>query len=516
MDYERGLQLPQLVSLLITPVVTGAVGYVTNYLAIKMLFRPHQPRWYSLGWQGVIPKKRKKLANEVGLMVGRDLISDKEIKGAIASENFQLLLDRAVSGELEKLLKKDYGNIYDIGMKLGIDLEKMVSNSLNKLLIDDIFVGRINSFINKEIKKIAEKFLSKSISDFDNFDSKIKSFIAGFMQDGNWQDIVVDEISASLNNVILSGKSLSDLLPESFDSKIEKLSEVITDKAIISIDKIMADPETREVIVEKLIIAKEDFFNSGLIDSIKSGFISMFLTDDMIAGVVNNELPKLIDNIKEQPEIREKIRKSIHAQISKMLEKPIYSFASTFGVDTLFEVRSNAVGGMKNYLKSDNFTEKISTIVSDTVNKYSHFTVGGILNTFGIKIDEKIDNLIDIRYILQDKDNHALFAEFGGSVLKRIQLSNLYEKVPEKSFDKMKVLFVFEINKILEKNISTTLKAIDLPIIVEDKINNLDLYEVENLLFSFMRDQFKWINILGFILGFLLGAVQSTIFFFMN
>ncbi len=38
--------------------------------------------------------------------------------------------------------------------------------------------------------------------------------------------------------------------------------------------------------------------------------------------------------------------------------------------------------------------------------------------------------------------------------------------------------------------------------------------EVENILFSFMKEHFKWINILGFFIGFVIGLTQALIVFF--
>ncbi len=47
------------------PVVAGLIGYVTNWLAVKMTFRPLEfvgiRPW--LGWQGIIPAKAKKMAS---------------------------------------------------------------------------------------------------------------------------------------------------------------------------------------------------------------------------------------------------------------------------------------------------------------------------------------------------------------------------------------------------------------------------------------------------------------------
>jgi uncharacterized membrane protein YheB (UPF0754 family) len=62
------------------PIVVGAViGYVTNWLAIKMLFRPR--RAYRLfGWRlpftpGLIPKERERIAVALGSSVAGDLLN---------------------------------------------------------------------------------------------------------------------------------------------------------------------------------------------------------------------------------------------------------------------------------------------------------------------------------------------------------------------------------------------------------------------------------------------------------
>jgi uncharacterized membrane protein YheB (UPF0754 family) len=57
-------------------------------------------------------------------------------------------------------------------------------------------------------------------------------------------------------------------------------------------------------------------------------------------------------------------------------------------------------------------------------------------------------------------------------------------------------------------------KLVDISSLVEHKIMSLDLAEVEEILFSFMRQHFKWINVLGFVIGFLIGLVQMGILIF--
>ena len=68
--------------------------------------------------------------------------------------------------------------------------------------------------------------------------------------------------------------------------------------------------------------------------------------------------------------------------------------------------------------------------------------------------------------------------------------------------------------KLIKSNLKYALNAVNIEKIVKDKINTLPLPEVENILFSFMKEHFKWINILGFFIGFVIGLTQALIVFF--
>ncbi|MDR1747821.1 MAG: DUF445 family protein [Spirochaetaceae bacterium] len=59
--------------------------------------------------------------------------------------------------------------------------------------------------------------------------------------------------------------------------------------------------------------------------------------------------------------------------------------------------------------------------------------------------------------------------------------------------------------------VPAVLKKLDIRKIVTDKIDSLEMEEVEGLVFGIMKSQFKWINIFGGILGGLIGILQSIL-----
>ena len=71
--------MPEGLKLLAFPLVGAAIGWFTNYLAIKMLFKPRQAVSL-LGFriQGLIPKRRTDLAHRLSETITSDLIGSVE------------------------------------------------------------------------------------------------------------------------------------------------------------------------------------------------------------------------------------------------------------------------------------------------------------------------------------------------------------------------------------------------------------------------------------------------------
>ncbi|MBQ7725071.1 MAG: DUF445 family protein [Lachnospiraceae bacterium] len=66
---------------MITPVVAGIIGYVTNALAIKMLFRPYEAlyigRFHVPFTPGIIPSQRKRIAASIGQVVSEQFLNSE-------------------------------------------------------------------------------------------------------------------------------------------------------------------------------------------------------------------------------------------------------------------------------------------------------------------------------------------------------------------------------------------------------------------------------------------------------
>jgi uncharacterized membrane protein YheB (UPF0754 family) len=66
--------------LILTPLITAGIGWLTNWVAIQMLFHPRVPmRVFFWKWQGLIPRRQQQLAAEAAEIIEREILQQHMI-----------------------------------------------------------------------------------------------------------------------------------------------------------------------------------------------------------------------------------------------------------------------------------------------------------------------------------------------------------------------------------------------------------------------------------------------------
>lgn len=172
--------------LLLLAIVGGFIGWITNLIAIKLLFRPFKPVKLLFGYkiQGVIPARKPELAVSIGNIIEKQLLAPEEILNRLVSDKDIDFLKEAIVTNVIKILKdKLPGFLHgftDKTIKKHLDafmekdgeryiremINNMVTNVTGNLTISDMVVEKINaldlvsfesivlSVVNKELKHI--------------------------------------------------------------------------------------------------------------------------------------------------------------------------------------------------------------------------------------------------------------------------------------------------------------------------------------------------------------------------
>lgn len=126
----------KIVSLLAGPVVGAIIGIFTNYIAVKMLFRPYHEK--RIGkckvpfTPGIIPRRQPALAAALGRMVSEKLVREEDLKRALLSDE---LTNTVVNSILSLPPLRESGKLL-VGETYDVQRDRLLN-----LLVDKIVAG---------------------------------------------------------------------------------------------------------------------------------------------------------------------------------------------------------------------------------------------------------------------------------------------------------------------------------------------------------------------------------------
>lgn len=124
--------------------IGSLIGWVTNYFAIKMLFRPHN-EINILGFkiQGLIPKRKHEMAESIAQTIDAELISIKDITGTLDSIEIEDEIDKIVEIVVEDKLKK----------------ELLAKIPMAAMFINDSIMGKVKAVVKDAIEENKGEFV---------------------------------------------------------------------------------------------------------------------------------------------------------------------------------------------------------------------------------------------------------------------------------------------------------------------------------------------------------------------
>lgn len=186
-----------LLKLLILAVIGAFIGWMTNVFAIKLLFRPFEPvNILGFKLQGLIPKRREDIANNIAETVEKELITIEEIL-----DNFIESLDKSeikdvIKNKIKAIIKKKLPPLIPVELVMGmvndvidsegdqmIDeiTEKMLHKATQEISISKIIVDNINAFDLEQIEKIIIELANKELKHIEYLGGVI-GFLIGIIQ----------------------------------------------------------------------------------------------------------------------------------------------------------------------------------------------------------------------------------------------------------------------------------------------------------------------------------------------
>lgn len=250
-------------SILSGPIIGAIIGYGTNWVAIKMLFRPLKPikiGKFTLPFTpGIIPKRKEKIANAIGKMVGNTLFTTNDMQ--------KLLLEEELRDKVAESILK------------GIRQENTVKNTLNNLVSEEVYAkakenlkvfisqkikeGLINAGVGEIIANEGGKIVRNKVSG-----SMLKMFVTDGLIDSivgpmgvevekyiaeNGQEKIIPIVDGEMIKV--ENTKVSELMEQFNFSEVDLenvIKQVYTDFVLNNVDSLIGNMDISGVVEEKI------------------------------------------------------------------------------------------------------------------------------------------------------------------------------------------------------------------------------------------------------------------------
>ncbi|GAB4333059.1 MAG: DUF445 family protein [Flammeovirgaceae bacterium] len=169
------------ISLITIPLISGAIGWFTNWVAIKMLFRPRQERnYYLFKLHGIFPKRKKMLAERLGKIVAKELFSMDMVVKKVDTEENREQLKVAILSEVETFIRAKIKSSNPLIAMFAT--ENMISQLLQsvKKMLDDAIPKMIGQLTNKLEEVDIEKAVYNRVMNFS--DEKFEGLLMAVIQ----------------------------------------------------------------------------------------------------------------------------------------------------------------------------------------------------------------------------------------------------------------------------------------------------------------------------------------------
>ena len=190
-------EAPDLWTWITIPAIGSVIGWSTNWLAVKMIFRPIRPRQFlGLRFQGLVGRRQAELARAIGRVVGTHLVEHKDLVSSLDQLDFSAILGKV----LERGLAPKLQELRGLPLIGGYLTEARVAD-LRNAIVQSVMVHR------QAMLDEVEKGLSKGLDVPHLVETKVATFAVEKLE-----ALILEVAGRELRAIVVLGGVLGGLI----------------------------------------------------------------------------------------------------------------------------------------------------------------------------------------------------------------------------------------------------------------------------------------------------------------
>jgi hypothetical protein len=507
---------------LVPPAVGAVIGLFTNWLAIKMLFRPLEAR-HVFGLRipftpGILPRERERIAESLADTVANDLLTQDSVEERLRSQGFRRALGVAVHDRLLALMEATPAGLAgSFEGPAGRELGDTAGQVVRSIAGSTPFLSGLSTAVTAALDEFKDVPLA------DLIDSTLVRGLAERLGTPEGSGQLAQALAGSVfDRLCLAadrGDSLSSFWSqESIEAAAERLVDLAYPGAARGLSSVINQPKVKgsmERAGARILRRALDRLSSVQRFFIGLGQYDRAIIENMPATI--DDFVDSIDSMLVEEHIRQAISSRIKLMAIELAKRSLASFKTfsspqqrTLGRQKLAGIAGSIVARMDSgdllaFLQAASGKTTIGEMVAAVPGLHDELASGlaswlsGLLAGGESKKTSHAASLIRAFYeTFADKAGPLSLGELTG--LQGERLETLAATISD-------ILVELSV-----KESANVLRSLDIHSMVVAKINSLDMIEVERMLLRVIERELRAVTYFGGVLGAAIGLVQSLLF----
>ncbi len=508
------------------PFLGALIGYVTNSIAIKMLFRPlREIRVAGLRvpfTPGIIPKQRHELAQSIGRMVSNQLLTEDVLRAQLRAPRFQDGIRNTVGQVTRRVLDGEETSPAPAEPVPGegdeTELERIVVPLLAALLRSPSTHHATATLVSNAAGALGGRRIAELIDAPSR--AHLAQGLVRVLTSPQVRAQVAEAVQRWLKGELESDRTISERIPGRFWVELYRALDGMYEPVLQELLRFLGRPDIRqELSVRGKLLLQDILDKLNLLQRllISAGQYDRSLTENM---------PQIIDDLIETLEEAARNR-SNRDKVLAAIVQAAQSFAERTPEDALQMLQ----------LDPETAQTRVLALLEDWLSRDA--LVEGLEGFVKRQLDEA--GIPEINPDSASESYQRLQEAVASGLAAWLNQGDTAERVAREAIRTLRLLvkgrpttderpgiahwrqelaadkealdrFLSErIVGLLDTRFPDLLQAVDFEQLVVDKINGLDVERVERLLLMVIAKHLKWINLFGALLGALIGLTQVVL-----
>lgn len=265
--------------LIAVPVIGAIIGYATNWIAVKMLFRPHK-EVRVMGWKlpftpGVIPKGQGRLARAVGRAVEEQLLTREVLEEELLSEEKMQKMKEMISDWVET--------------------QKASEKTVKKVAEDLISEDSVEDFIDSTEEKMTDMIFER-----------IQEMDPGHMIAEKVLEAAKEKLAESMFGMMIGGSMLEPIAKQVED----KINEYVTE---------YGRPYVEQLVMQESLKLQEATVGSAFSAVEGYGLDLPELVVSQYESIVREKLPQILETLHLSRIVEDRINAMEVAEVEELV-----------------------------------------------------------------------------------------------------------------------------------------------------------------------------------------------------